>query len=95
MSAYVIVDVRVTDPAAYEEYRLQAPATIERYGGRYLARGGKAEVLEGDWTPSRLVVLEFPSLGRAKEWLDSPEYGAIKHLRHRFATSRMVVVEGL
>lgn len=95
MSAYVIVDVHVTDPAAYEEYRVQAPVTIAQYGGRYLARAGRTEVLEGEWTPHRLVVLEFPTLERAKEWLNSPEYGAIKHLRHTHAESNMVVIEGL
>lgn len=95
MSAYVIVDVNVTDPVAYEEYRKQAPASIALYGGRYLARAGRTEVLEGDWTPRRLVILEFPTLDRAREWLSSPEYGAIKHLRHRFAKSNMVVIEGL
>jgi len=95
MSAYVIVDVNVTDPVAYEEYRKQAPASIALYGGRYLARAGRTEVLEGDWTPRRLVILEFPTLDRAREWLNSPEYGAIKHLRHRFAKSNMVVIEGL
>jgi uncharacterized protein (DUF1330 family) len=95
MSAYVIVNVEVHDPEAYREYVRLAPPTIGAYGGRYLARAGQTEVLEGTWTPSRLVILEFDSSARAKEWLDSPEYGAVKHLRHRFATSDMVLIEGL
>jgi uncharacterized protein (DUF1330 family) len=93
--AYVIVNVEVHDPVAYEPYRVAAPATIARYGGRYLARAGQTEVLEGDWTPKRLVVLEFESIDRVHAWLDSAEYGAIKHLRHRHATSTMVVIEGV
>ncbi|HTM57914.1 MAG TPA: DUF1330 domain-containing protein [Candidatus Udaeobacter sp.] len=95
MPAYVIVDIDVKDPAAYEEYRRLAPPTITAYGGRYLARAGRTEVLEGQWVPKRLVVLEFPSTERTREWLDSPEYGAIKHLRHKYATSNMVVIEGV
>lgn len=95
MSAYVIVNVTVHDPDAYHEYVQLAPPTIAQYGGRYLARAGNTEILEGDWTPNRLVILEFPTGERAKEWLDSPEYGAVKHLRHRNATSDMVLIEGL
>ena len=95
MSAYVVVNVQVNDPEPYREYIRLAPPTIAAYGGRYLARAGHTEVLEGSWTPSRLVILEFESVARAKEWLDSPEYSAIKHLRHRHATSDMVLIEGL
>ena len=68
MAAYVIANVEVTDPAAYEEYRAKVPGTIAAYGGRYLARAGATEVLEGDWTPHRLVILEFPSLAQLKAW---------------------------
>ena len=95
MPAYVIVNVDIHDPAGYEEYRLRAPATITAYGGRYLARAGRTEVLEGGWEPRRLVILEFESIARAREWLDSPEYGAIKHIRHTCATSTMVIIEGV
>jgi uncharacterized protein (DUF1330 family) len=95
VSAYVIVDVKVHDAEAYREYVRLAPATVAAYGGRYLARAGHTEVLEGDWTPSRLVILEFDSVVRAKEWLWSPEYAAVKRLRDRYATSDMVVIEGL
>ena len=95
MAVYVIVNVRVTDSARYEEYRGKVPATIARYGGRYLARGGAVEALEGDWQPERLVVLEFESMERFREWYDSPEYAPLKQLRQEAAATQLVVVEGL
>ncbi len=95
MAACVIVDIDVTDPAGYEEYKKLASPTVTAFGGKYLARGGKAEVLEGAWVPNRLVILEFASIANTKEWLHSPEYTAIKHLRHRNARANMVVVEGV
>lgn len=95
MPAYVIVDIEVTDPEGYKEYVKIAPATVAQYGGRYLARGGHTEVLEGDWQPKRLVILEFPSVDQAKAWLNSPEYAPARALRHRYARSNMVVIEGM
>ena len=95
MAAYVIVDIQITDPATYEEYRKQAAATVEAFGGRYLARGGTVEALEGDWVPGRTVVLEFPTLQRAKEWWGSDLYAPAKAMRHRAARSRMIVVQGM
>ena len=95
MTAYIIVDIDVTDPAVYEEYKKLAPDTVAAYGGRYLARGGQTETVEGDWRPKRLVILEFDSMARAKEWLNSPTYQAVKRLRHQAAVSNMVVVEGV
>ena len=95
MAVYVVVNVRVTDPARYEEYRGKVPATIALYGGRYLARGGAVEALEGDWQPERLVVLEFESMERFREWYDSLEYAPLKQLRQEAATTQLVVVEGL
>jgi uncharacterized protein (DUF1330 family) len=95
MSAYVIVDIEVTDPAGYEAYKKLAPAAVTLYGGKYVARGGPSETLEGDWQPRRLVILEFPSVEQAKAWLNSPEYAPAKALRHQYATSKMVVVEGV
>jgi uncharacterized protein (DUF1330 family) len=95
MAVYAVVNVRVTDPARYEEYRAEAPATIERYGGRYLARGGAVEVLEGDWDPQRLVVLEFESMERFREWYDSPEYAPLRRLRGEATATQFAVVEGL
>jgi uncharacterized protein (DUF1330 family) len=95
MSAYVIVDVEVTDPAGYEEYKKLAPPAVALYGGKYIARGGKNETLEGDWQPNRLVILVFPSVEQAKAWLNSPEYAPARAMRHKFAKSRMMVVEGV
>ena len=95
MSAYVIVDIDVTDPQGYPEYIQLAPATITAYGGKYLARGGKTEVLEGVWIPKRLVILEFDSIQQARAWLESPEYQPARQLRHRTAVSNMVVIEGV
>ena len=95
MAVYAVVNVRVTDPARYEEYGAEAPATSERYGGRYLARGGAVEVLEGDWDPQRLVVLEFESMEHFREWYDSPEYAPLRRLRGEAAATQFAVVEGL
>jgi uncharacterized protein (DUF1330 family) len=95
MAAYVIVDIQVTDPAGYAEYRRLAPPIVAAYGGKYLVRGGALETLEGDWAPQRLVVLEFPSVAQAKAWWDSPEYRPLREMRQRTTLSRMVVVEGV
>lgn len=95
MTAYVIVDIEVTDPEGYKDYVKVAPATVQLYGGRYIARGGKNETLEGDWHANRLVILEFPSTEQAKIWLNSPEYAPARALRHKYAHTNMVVVEGM
>ena len=95
MTAYVIVDIEVTDPTGYEEYKSLASPTLEVYGGKYIARGGRTETLEGDWSPSRLVILEFKNIEQAKQWLNSPEYSQARQLRHKTATSNMVVIEGV
>lgn len=95
MSAYVVVDIEVTDPEGYKEYVKAAPQTVELYGGKYIARGGHNETLEGKWQAKRLVILEFPSVEQAKKWLDSPEYAPARKLRHQYARTNMVVVEGL
>lgn len=95
MSAYVIADVEVLDSAAYEEYRQQVPATIAAFGGRYLVRGGVLKVLEGDWSPKRCVILEFPSMAQLKAWYDSPAYVPLRAIRQRSTKSSLVMVEGL
>jgi uncharacterized protein (DUF1330 family) len=95
MAAYVIVDVDIADPVVYGEYRQLTPAAIAAYGGRFVVRGGQTETLEGDWTPGRVVVLEFESVARAREWWSSPEYAPAKALRQRSATTRMILVEGV
>ena len=95
MVAYVIAIVEVTDPAAYERYRKDVPATIERYGGRFLVRGGATEVLEGGFAPKRIVVLEFPSVERAKAWWSSPEYQPLLKLRQSASRGDLFVVAGV
>ena len=95
MSAYVILDIDVTDPEGYKEYAKLAPPAVALYGGRYLARGGPNETLEGDWHAGRLVVLEFKNVDQAKTWLNSPEYAPARRLRHQYAKSNAVVVEGV
>ena len=94
MAGYVIAEVEITDPALFEQYRAQVPATIEAYGGRFLVRGGALETREGDWKPSRIVVLEFESLARAKQWYDSPEYAPLIALRKRCAKTQLVFADG-
>jgi uncharacterized protein (DUF1330 family) len=95
MTAYVIVDIQVTDPARYEDYKNLAAPTVELYGGKYIARGGKTVTLEGDWSPTRLVILQFESSEQAKKWLNSDEYREARELRHQTANSQMVVIEGV
>ena len=95
MAAYLIADIEVTDPEVFEQYRGQVGATIEKYGGKYLVRGGAWEKLEGDWTPNRLVILEFESMERAKEWYYSEEYKGPMALRHQSANSKSIFVAGL
>ena len=95
MSAYVIFDIDVTDPDGYKEYAKLAPATVASYGGRYLARGGTNETLEGDWHAKRLVILEFADVDKAKVWLNSPEYAPARKVRQQYAKSQAVVVEGV
>jgi uncharacterized protein (DUF1330 family) len=95
MSAYVIVDIDVHDHTGYDEYKKLAPASIALYGGKYVARGGLTEVLEGDWSPSRLVILQFESVEQAKKWVNSDEYSEARKMRHATAKSTMVVIEGM
>jgi uncharacterized protein (DUF1330 family) len=95
MPAYVVVEIEVLDAGRYETYKTMVPPTLAAYGGRFVVRGGAAETLEGSWSPKRLVILEFPSAARAKEWWDSPEYAEAKALRQATARTQMIVVEGL
>jgi len=94
MAAYVIVDMTVTDTVRIEDYRKLAGASVAALGGKFLARGGKTEIFDGDWKPQRVVVIEFPSLEQARLWRASPEYGKACEIRDRAATTRMIVVEG-
>jgi uncharacterized protein (DUF1330 family) len=94
MAAYVVVDIDVTDPVGYETYKKLAAPAVVACGGKYLVRGGAAQILEGDWSPSRLVILEFDTVSQAKEWWASSEYRAAKELRQKTAITDMIVVEG-
>jgi len=94
MPAYVVVDIEVQDTSVYERYKELAPPSIAKHGGRYLARGGATAVLEGSWQPKRLVILEFPSLEKAKAWWASSDYAEGKKLRQSCAKTAMVAVEG-
>lgn len=95
MPVYVINDMDVTDPSLLEDYKKLSPPTVAQFGGRFLVRGGPIETLEGEWTPKRLVILEFPSLSDAKAWIGSEEYAPARRLRQRSATSKVIVVEGV
>lgn len=94
MPAYVVVQITVNDLAVYDRYKELAPPAIAAYGGRYLLRGGSVETLEGDWKPSRFVILEFPTAERARAWWSSPEYSEGKALRQSCADTEMILVEG-
>ena len=95
MSAYVIAMVDVKDPVRYEEYRRMVLPTITAFGGRFIARGGRTEVLEGTAPAARLVIVEFPSLERAKEWWSSPEYSEAKAIRQATSEGTLIVIEGV
>lgn len=95
MPAYVIVETDVTDPGRYDQYKAAASATVAAGGGRYLVRGGELAVLEGDWQPFRLVLLEFEDLAAAKRWYESQGYQKVKKLREGAADLRMVAVQGV
>jgi uncharacterized protein (DUF1330 family) len=95
MPAYVIVDIEVTDPALYEDYKKLSSGAVAAYGGKFLARGGQTFCLEGGWDAQRIVVIEFSSPDQARAWWESPEYAPAKDLRFRSARTRMLVVEGV
>lgn len=95
MSAYLIVDIEVVNEDLYAEYVEKVPVTVERYGGRYLARGGKIRVLSGDWNPQRIILIEFPSSEHVRRWLTSPQYAELARIRELSTKSRAVILEGL
>jgi len=94
MSAYVIAEIEVVDPVAYEDYRKQVPGVIAKYGGRYLVRGGKVEPMEGGWSPKRLAVVEFPSMEQALKFYRSPEYAPLIKIRQKASKGKLILVEG-
>lgn len=95
MPVYKIVDVRVEDPVGFEEYKRGVAPLIRKHGGEYLVRGGDFEVLEGDWSPSRLVLFRFPDRASVKAFYEDPEYKDLLALRHRVAKTDIVVVDGV
>ena len=95
MPAYVVVQVDVKDPVRYEDYRKMVPASLEKYGGRFLVRGGKTHTMEGDWAPKRFVLVEFPTVEQAKAWWASPEYAPAKALRQATSESQLIIAEGI
>jgi uncharacterized protein (DUF1330 family) len=95
MPAYLIAEIEVTNPEGYKEYTTLVPATIAKYGGRFLVRGGKAHPIEGDWPERRRVLIEFPSIEAAKRWWDSPEYEKPMALRRANSKGRLMFLEGV
>jgi uncharacterized protein (DUF1330 family) len=94
MAAYLMGEIEVTDPAAYEDYRRQVLAVVTKYGGRFIVRGGKVETLEGGWSPKRVVALEFPSMDQARSFYRSPEYAPLIALRQKASRGKLILVEG-
>ena len=95
MSAYLIYDVEIHDPARYGEFMEKVKPLVEAFGGKYLVRGGAHEVLEGHWKPSRLVLFEFPDMDTARRLFTSEEYAPLKQLRQSCSTGHVVIVEGV
>jgi uncharacterized protein (DUF1330 family) len=94
MKAYVIVDVKITDPVRYDDYKKLTPASLVPYGGKFIVRGGQTETLEGEWEPGRIVVIEFPSMEKAKAWWSSDEYAPAKAIRQSASHAKLILVEG-
>jgi uncharacterized protein (DUF1330 family) len=95
MAAYLLANVKVTHPEQYEDYRRLATLAMKEHGAEVLVRGGKTTVLEGDWTPERVVLLKFPTREAAQTFYDSPEYGAAREAREGIADMRMVLIDGV
>jgi len=95
MAAYILVNIQVTDPGPYAEYKRVAADSVAKFGGRYLVRGGDARKLEGSYEPRRLVILEFESMEQAQAWWDSEDYAGPKALRQSSANTDMILVEGV
>ena len=95
MAGYVVIDSEVTDEALFADFLERVPATVDAYGGKYLVRGGATEVIEGEWMPHRIVVVEFDNVEQARTWLSSPEYIEIKEIRTKSANASVIIVEGV
>ncbi len=94
MAAYLFAEINVHNPEGYEEYRRLVGPSLQKYNGKFLVRGGKVEVVEGNWAPKRVVVCEFESLAKAHEWYDSPEYARAKEVALKNATRNVIFLEG-
>ncbi len=95
MAGYMIGNITITDPEAFAEYGRQVPGTVAAFGGSYLVRGGAPEAVEGDYDPVRIVVLQFESVEKAKEWYYSPEYAPLREMRMKASTGDVYFVEGV
>ena len=95
MAGYALIDVEITDQAAFAEFRERAAAVVEAHGGRFLVRGGATEVLQGDWTPHRVIVIEFESVERAKSWWNSPAHTELRAILDRCSNTTTTIVEGV
>ena len=95
MPAYVLAEIEITNAEGYKEYSAQVRATLAKYGGRFIVRGGKAHVLEGEWPERRRVMLEFPTVEAARQWWDSPEYEKPKAMRQAASNGRLLLIEGV
>ncbi len=94
MPAYVIVEVKIHDAEGYEAYKKLTPGAVAAFGGKFIIRGAQTECLEGDWHPERIVVLQFESVSKAKEWWASEEYKGAKKIRQASAQTKMIIVNG-
>jgi len=94
MAAYVIGDIEVIEPVAFQEYRSRIGATVEQYGGKFVVRGGRVNPKEGDWQPRLVVMLEFPSLEQAERWYASSEYKPLIAMREKAARTHLIIAEG-
>jgi uncharacterized protein (DUF1330 family) len=94
MAAFVIVEVSIHNHKEYEEYKKLTPAAVAAYDGKFVVRGGQTDTLEGNWQPERIVILQFPTVERAKEWWNSELYTNAKIIRQRAAETKMIVVQG-
>ena len=95
MRAYIIVDVTITNSSLYEDYKKLTLASLEPFEGKFIVRGGSAETMEGDWQPGRMVVVEFPSVQKAKDWWSSAGYAPAKAIRQSASITKMILVEGI
>jgi uncharacterized protein (DUF1330 family) len=95
MAAYIVLDITVHDPEIYEEYKKHSGATVEKYNGTFIVRGGTVEGLEGEWNPQRVVIIAFETAEQAKKWWDSEEYRAPKAIRNKASVSRSLLVQGV